>query len=108
LRFRKAAAPGQGAGGWAVDPLRGAAPARSLRVASSSCNKYNQVTGENKQPFRDSRSLVPRLEALNQFVHCWHVAFRIERVGCKAIGVVAGEHQLIFDIVGMADRLQRL
>src|SRR5712691_13514660 len=48
------------------------------------------------------------LQALHQMLYARYIAIRVERVGGKAIRVVTGEHQLEFDIVGVADRLQRL
>src|SRR3954453_23721970 len=36
------------------------------------------------------------------------MAIGVERVAGEAIGVVAGEHELELDILGMADHLQRL
>src|ERR1700736_6844220 len=48
------------------------------------------------------------LQALHQLSYGRHIAVCIERVRGEAIGIMSGEHQLTFDIVGMSDRLQRL
>src|SRR5262249_50100810 len=47
-------------------------------------------------------------QAVDQLPHSRDIAVRIKRVRSKAEGIVAGEHQLEFDIVGMPDRLQGL
>src|SRR6266446_1197597 len=80
-----------------------------MKGTSSSCNKYNDMCGENKQPLSCGvgRS-VAGLQAFDQVSHRRHIAVCVERVRSEAISVVPSEHQLEFDIVRVADRLKCL
>src|SRR6185312_10798126 len=47
-------------------------------------------------------------QPLDQLMHGWDEAVPVKRIAAEAVRVVAGEHQLVFAIVGVADRLQGL
>src|SRR5215469_17556254 len=52
--------------------------------------------------------LVAGQQPRDQLLHRRDEAVAVEGVAGEAVGVVAREHQLELDVVGMADRLQRL
>ena len=47
---------------------------------------------------------VAGLQPLDQFAHRRDEAVGVERIVREAVGVVAGEHELVLDVVGVADR----
>lgn len=56
----------------------------------------------------NSRRLITGKDAIDQLLHAWNKSIPVQGVGCEAIGVMAGEHEVMLDVAIVGDGLQSL
>src|SRR5690606_18533807 len=88
-------------------PLKRNGSAEGLSPSAKKTKKPGGKPGFLVRRQRFSRSMAGD-DAFDQLLHRWDEAVRVERVGFEAVGVVACEHEVLFNVSAVADGLQRL